>query len=392
MLGSLLIVVGVTAYSLRITRDLEGQNRLITEMFSDLASRLLFSGESREAERVIGIINEIKIPLIITDNAGRPIFWNSGVTGIPDVDDYELIMRQDPQNPKDPRIARAVKLAAELDRHSEPFAIMGPDGRRQGTLHYGQSALSRQVRTMPYLELAIMVLFFLAILWGMQIKKANDQNLLFAGMAKETAHQMGTPLTSIMGWLALLQDRAPADDDTLAELAKDVERLNKVSARFSQIGSKPKLLDTGLQGVIEDTIEYFRRRLPHLGGRVELRSEGAARNVVAFNRDLMAWVFENLVKNGIDALEDGKGTVAIRLSDRPEGGVEIRVSDTGRGIKPSHRAKIFEPGFSTKSRGWGMGLALVKRIVTQYHGGRIRVESTGQQGTVFSLLLPGKDD
>ena len=132
MLGSLLIVVGVTAYSLRITRDLEGQNRLITEMFSDLASRLLFSGESQEAERVIGIINEIKIPLIITDNAGRPIFWNSGVTGIPDVDDYELIMRQDPQNPKDPRIARAVKLAAELDRHSEPFAIMGPDGRRQG--------------------------------------------------------------------------------------------------------------------------------------------------------------------------------------------------------------------------------------------------------------------
>jgi signal transduction histidine kinase len=236
-----------------------------------------------------------------------------------------------------------------------------------------------------------MVLFFLAILWGLQVKKDNDQNMLFAGMAKETAHQMGTPLTSIMGWLALLKEQVSADDDTLPELERDVERLNKVSARFSKIGSKPKLDDQDLTAVVEETITYFRRRLPHLGGRVQLRSEGAISNTIAFNRDLMEWVLENLIKNGIDALVDGKGTVTIRLADNGDGGVILRVADTGCGVKQAYRTKIFEAGFSTKSRGWGMGLALVKRIVTQYHGGKIRVESTGSQGTVFAVTLPGKE-
>jgi signal transduction histidine kinase len=391
LVGSILIVVGITAYTLRISRELENQNRLITELFSGMASRLLFAGESPEAERVMRIINDIGIPLVITDAAGRPFLWNPGVTGIPEVDDYDLLMRQDPKAPDDSRVAAALALAHKFDRHAHPFALLDASGRRLGTLHYGQSALSKQIRIMPYLELAIMVLFFLAILWGLQVKKENDQNLLFAGMAKESAHQMGTPLTSIMGWVALLEERLPENDDTLVELSRDIERLNKVSARFSQIGSLPKLTDTGLVEVVEDTVAYFRRRLPHLGGRVQLRTEGAVRNRVHFNRDLMEWVLENLIKNGIDALDQGKGTVSIRLSDLPDGGVQIRVADTGSGIRPAARAKIFEPGFSTKARGWGMGLALVKRIVTQYHGGKIRVESTGPQGTVFAFVLPGKD-
>ncbi len=391
LIGSVLIVVGITAYTLRITRELEAQNRLVTELFSGMASRLLFAGESPEAERVIGLINQIKIPLIITDNAGRPINWNSSVTGIPAVDDFELLLNQDPLAPTDPRVAEALLLAAAFDRQNQPFALRDNAGRRLGTLHYGQSALSRQISSMPYLLLAIMVLFFLAILWGLQVKKENDQNLLFAGMAKESAHQMGTPLTSIMGWLALLQEQLPPGDDTLLELGKDVERLNKVSARFSQIGSQPKLEDTDLLGVVEETVAYFRRRLPHLGGRVELRVEGAVSNRIRFNRDLMQWVLENLIKNGIDALEEGKGTVSVRLADLEGGDVCLRVTDTGHGIRPAYRNKIFEPGISTKARGWGMGLALVKRIVTQYHGGRIRVESTGPQGTVFLVTLPGKE-
>jgi signal transduction histidine kinase len=391
LVGSVLIVVGITSYTLRITRDVEAQNRLITELFSGMVSRQMFSEDSAEAERVLTIINQIGIPLIFTDNAGRPILWNTAVTGIDQVEDFEALMRQNPQAPTDPRVIEALELAASFDRQTQPFAVIDASGQRLGTLHYGQSELSQRIRIMPYLELAIMVLFFLAILWGLQVKKENDQNLLFAGMAKETAHQMGTPLTSIMGWLALLREQLPEDRETVPELEKDIERLNKVSHRFSQIGSLPKLEDHDLVAVVEDTINYFRRRLPHMGGRVELRSEGAASNAVAFNRDLVEWVLENLIKNGIDALADGKGTVTVKLADAADGGVVIRVTDTGRGIKPSHRAKIFEPGISTKARGWGMGLALVKRIVTHYHGGRIRVESTGPQGTVFAVWLPGKD-
>jgi signal transduction histidine kinase len=390
LIGSVLIVVGITVFTLRITRDVEQQTRLVTELFSGMASRLVLSDDPGEARRVAEIINQIGIPIIITDNTGLPIIWNPGVTGIPALDSFDELRGQDPAAPTDERVARALEMAAAFDRQHQPFAIFDNEGRRLATLHHGASALGKQIQIMPYLELAIMVLFFLAILWGLQVKKENDQNLLFAGMAKETAHQMGTPLTSIMGWLALLGDRLPRDP-TLAELAQDVERLNKVSARFSQIGSKPRLGDDDLMGVVDDTIIYFRRRLPHLGGRVELRTEGAIGNTVSFNRELFEWVLENLIKNGIDALDDGKGTVTVKLSDAADGGVELRVSDTGHGIKPTHRAKIFEPGFSTKSRGWGMGLALVKRIVTQYHGGKIRVEQTSQQGTTFAISLPGKE-
>ncbi|MEZ4387365.1 MAG: HAMP domain-containing sensor histidine kinase [Candidatus Krumholzibacteriia bacterium] len=392
LIGSVLIVVGVTTFTLRITRAVEDQTRLVTELFSGMASRLVLSNDPGEARRVADLIKQIGIPIIITDNAGLPIVWNPGITGIPAFgdDEFDLLRTQDPANPSDPRVREALELAARFDRHAQPFAIFDGSGRRLATLHHGPSALSRQIQFMPYLELGIMVLFFLAILWGLQVKKENDQNLLFAGMAKESAHQMGTPLTSIMGWLALLEDRLPGDD-TLPELARDVERLNKVSARFSQIGSRPKLDDTDLMGVVDDTITYFQRRLPHLGGRVQLRREGAVGQAVRFNRDLLEWVLENLIKNGIDALADGKGTVTVKLADQPEGGVIVRVSDTGTGIKHSLRNKIFEAGISSKPRGWGMGLALVKRIVTQYHGGRIRVESTGSQGTTFAFTLPGKD-
>ncbi len=390
LLGSVLIVVGITTFTLRITREVEAQTRLVTELFSGMASRLVLSNDPGEAKRVADLIKEIGIPIIITDNSGLPIVWNPGVTGIPALDDFEALASQDPANPTDPRVRDALAMAARFDRQAQPYAIFDADGRRLATLHHGPSALSRQIQFMPYLELGIMVLFFLAILWGLQVKKENDQNLLFAGMAKETAHQLGTPITSIMGWLALLEDRLPGDD-TLSELGKDVERLNKVSVRFSQIGSRPKLEETDLTGVVEDTITYFRRRLPHLGGRVQLRSEGAVGHAVEFNRDLLEWVLENLIKNGIDALVDGKGTVTVKLADLPEGGVIVRVTDTGSGIKHSVRTKIFEAGFSTKSRGWGMGLALVKRIVTQYHGGKIRVESTGSQGTTFAFTLPGKE-
>lgn len=392
LIGSVLIVVGITAFTLRIANDVDNQAQLVTELFSGMASRVVQNNDPQEAQRVAELIKEIGIPVIITNNAGLPMVWNAvtGIELIPPEEQNVILAAEDPQAPSDERVRQALDMAARFDREAQPFAIFDADGQRVATLHHGPSKLSKQVQFMPYLELGIMVLFFLAILWGLQVKKENDQNLLFAGMAKESAHQMGTPLTSIMGWLALLEDRLPGDE-TLPELGRDVERLNKVSARFSQIGSRPKLEDEDLTGVVEDTINYFQRRLPHLGGRVQLRSEGAAGNAVVFNRDLLEWVLENLIKNGIDALVDGKGTVSVRLADNPDGGVIVRVSDTGRGIKPSHRTKIFEAGFSTKSRGWGMGLALVKRIVTQYHDGRIRVENTGRQGTTIAFTLPGKD-
>ncbi len=243
-------------------------------------------------------------------------------------------MNIDPSHPRNPVIAEILTMAARFDDEQEPFAIKGPDGRRLGTLHWGQSALSTRIRVMPYLELSIMALFFLIIMWALQNKKQAEQTALFAGMAKETAHQLGTPLTSIMGWVALLEQKVDPGSDLMVELNRDVDRLGMISARFSQIGSLPKLEDTDLMAVVDDTIEYFRRRLPHLGGRVQLRREGYADAPVRFNRDLLGWVLENLIKNGIDALADGKGTITVKVEDRGAEGVALLVSRTRGAASP----------------------------------------------------------
>ena len=388
VLGSVSIVVATTVFTFRVAKSVERQSFLTTRLLSGVASRL-FKAESTEGlQPLIEIINENEVPFILTDNAGRPLLWNKPVIGIP-LPDYQILLRENMSNPSNPVILEILSLAASYDQDQDPFAIIDPaTGQRLGTMHYGRSALSQRLRVMPYLELMVMALFFLVILWALQNKKDAQQKALFAGMAKETAHQLGTPLTSIMGWVALLEDRLGKNDDVVSELNRDVDRLSMVSARFSQIGSHPKLEDTDLNGVADDTIEYFRRRLPHLGGRVSLRREGTVTNPVLFNRDLLGWVLENLIRNGIDALIDGKGTITVRLEDGADGGVRLYVADTGRGIPARDCRKVFEPGFTTKKRGWGMGLALVMRIVTQYHGGKIRIESTSPHGTTFLVTLP----
>ncbi|MBE0565426.1 MAG: HAMP domain-containing histidine kinase [Krumholzibacteria bacterium] len=387
LLGSVSIVVATTVFTIRVAKSVERQSYLTTRLFSDLASRLLLADKTQDIQPLIEIINEIEVPFVITDNAGRPVLWNEPVIGIP-LPDYAFLMNVDPTQPRNPAVAEILSMAAGFDQEQEPFAIKGPDGRRLGTLHWGRSALSTRIRVMPYLELSIMALFFLIIMWALQNRRQAEQTALFAGMAKETAHQLGTPLTSIMGWVALLEEKVDKGSDLMVELNRDVDRLGMISARFSQIGSMPKLEDTDLMAVVDGTIEYFRRRLPHLGGRVQLRREGFADEPVRFNRDLLGWVLENLIKNGIDALPDGKGTITVRVEGRQQDGVALHVGDTGRGIPPGVGNRIFEPGFTTKQRGWGMGLALVRRIVVQYHGGRIRISETGPGGTTITFTLP----
>jgi signal transduction histidine kinase len=390
LLGSVGIVVATTVFTIRVSKSVERQSFLTTQLLSGVASRLFTAQNLEGVQPIIDIINENEVPFILTDNSGRPFLWNAPVIGIP-VPDYKILLRENMSSPSNPVVLEILTLAARYDQEQQPFAIVDEKGARVGTLHYGRSALSQRLRVMPYLELMVMALFFLIILWALQNRKEAQQQALFAGMAKETAHQLGTPLTSIMGWVALLEDRVGKHDEVMTELNRDVDRLSMISARFSQIGSLPQLEDTDLQRVVEETAQYFRRRLPHLGGRVQLRTEGTVGNAVVFNRDLLGWVLENLIKNGIDALVEGKGTITLRLADDPDGGARLYVSDTGKGLPAHDGTKIFEPGYTTKKRGWGMGLALAKRIVTQYHGGRIRVETTSQHGTTFLVNLPPRN-
>jgi len=385
---AILMIVGWGAY--RLAGRVEQQAQLSTWLLSHFASVHLGQGGGGGLQEVLTRSRELDVPFIVTDNQDRPLLWNSPVVGIPMPESLEVLARTDPAGGNGGDIDRILALVREYDARNEPFAITDPrTGQRVMTLHYGASALGRQIRWLPYAELALLAVFFLLIVWALSLQREGHEQKLFAGMAKETAHQLGTPITSIMGWLEILRDRRP--DDVVEELGRDVARLGKVSERFSQIGSRPQLGDTDLAATVETTVAYFRRRLPHLGGSVAIAVEDRHARGCRFNRDLLEWVLENLIKNGIDAMKDGVGEIVLSLDDGPDGAVQLRVRDTGCGIAPQHRNRIFEAGYTTKSRGWGMGLALVRRIVVQYHGGRIQIEETGAGGTTFLITLPGEE-
>ncbi len=387
LLGSVGIVVATTIFTIRVSRSVERQAFLTTQLLSGVVSRLFQAESLDDVQPIIDIINENDVPFILTDNGGRPMLWNAPVIGIP-VPDYKVLLQENLSNPRNPVVREVLTLAASYDQEHEPFAVFDPTGNRLGTMHYGRSALGQRLRIMPYLELMVMALFFLIILWALQNKRDAQAQALFAGMAKETAHQLGTPLTSLMGWTALMEDKIGKHDEVVVEMNRDIDRLSKISARFSQIGSRPKLRRGDLNAVVDAAIVYFERRLPHLGGRVQLRREGVVSHPVLINEDLFGWVLENLIKNGIDALTDGKGTISIKLADEPGGGARLMVSDTGKGIPSRVGRRIFEPGFTTKKRGWGMGLALVRRIISQYHKGKIQIAETSSHGTTFLVTLP----
>ena len=209
-------------------------------------------------------------------------------------------------------------------------------------------------------------------------------------MAKETAHQIGTPISSLMGWLEMLKMNYKDPDkviDVAEEITNDVEKLNKITYRFSKIGSKPQMQKTVVFEELKKVTNYFERRLPQSGKSVELIIVGDKEICAEMNPELFEWVIENLIKNALDAIDDKLGTIKILISEAKKN-VDIEISDSGKGIDLKRRKDVFRPGYSTKRRGWGLGLSLAKRIVEGYHGGKIYVKSSVQgEGTTFTILL-----
>ena len=269
-------------------------------------------------------------------------------------------------------------------------------------IHYGDTSLVDRISLAPFVQIGVLFLFLLVGYIGYRNIKRSQQRSLWVGMAKETAHQLGTPLSSLSGWLELLRGEVAAAprpdrderwervDQMIGEIQQDMRRLDQIASRFSQIGSVPELEERDVAAVLEETIEYFRRRAPQFGRQeIELESLGEL-PPVPINAELMSWAFENMCKNAIDAMDGQTGHLRIRTELVPEGrAVQISFQDDGRGIEPEHVKRIFEPGFSTKKRGWGLGLVFVKRIVEEYHKGKISlVHSAPGEGTTFEVILP----
>ena len=333
---------------------------------------------------IFDTIRNTSFPVVITDEKGTPQLWKAvGVAP----DDLSASARKQ---------VRAI--VRRLDTENPPYPFQIPKiGRR--VLHYGDSPLVSRLSWLPWVALCVTGLFIGVGYVGFRHIKNSEQRSIWVGMARETAHQLGTPLSSLYGWIELmraeLQETSGRDragtlarfEQLVVEMGEDTDRLNTIASRFSLIGSTPELRLDDLRGVVEETAAYLRDRLSQ-GVRIIQNVEEVP--PLPMNRELLGWAFENLFKNAADAIEGQGGKIEVSARVRPdERWVDVLVRDNGKGI-PHHLVRqIFLPGYSTKKRGWGLGLTFVKRIVEDYHRGRIAVqETTPGVGTAFAISLP----
>ena len=325
------------------------EERLKMNLWANAQKTLINAGENTDLELPLQIFsNNTSIPIMLTEN-------DSIINSI----NIDEIIVNDQQ--------KSIRFLSDLKKENEPIIIEYVPGKFQ-YLYYGDSALLNKLKYYPIALLLIIVLFAALVYNFYKSTKMATQNKLWAGMAKETAHQIGTPLTSLVGWVELLKAEN-VDESITIEIEKDIERLQTITERFSNVGSEPKLEN---KDIIEETQKSYHYLQSRFSKQIEFSFKGPeAPVIVLFNPTLHSWTIENLVKNAIDAMK-GRGKLALEVVH--EGGfVRINVSDTGSGIPKNQYKSVFEPGFTTKKRGWGLGLSLTKRIVEEYHKGTIKV-------------------
>ena len=280
------------------------------------------------------------------------------------------------------------KQLEKIQRENQPILIRYQDSLSNinQKLYYGDSILLKKLQYYPLALLLIIFLFGAVLYFVFKTSKISEQNRLWAAMAKETAHQIGTPLTSMIGWITLLKEKEKSEP--LDEMEKDIERLKVITERFSKVGSLPELEHVDIVGEALRTLKYLEKRSSDL---INFESELPRKKIsLPLNPQLFSWTLENLIKNGIDAMK-GKGTIILKLFEESQT-ISILISDTGSGIKKENFKKIFSPGFTSKKRGWGLGLSLAKRIITDYHRGKISVkDSELRKGTTIEIILKKED-
>ena len=280
------------------------------------------------------------------------------------------------------------KQLEKIQRENQPILIRYQDSLSNinQKLYYGDSILLKKLQYYPLALLLIIFLFGAVLYFVFKTSKISEQNRLWAAMAKETAHQIGTPLPSMIGWITLLKEKEKSEP--LDEMDKDIERLKVITERFSKVGSLPELELVDIVGETLRTLKYLEKRSSDL---INFQSELPRKKILLpLNPQLFSWTLENLIKNGIDAMK-GKGTIILKLFEESQT-ISIHISDTGSGIKKENFKKIFSPGFTTKKRGWGLGLSLAKRIITDYHRGKISVkDSELRKGTTIEIILKKED-
>ena len=383
---ALVIAAGTLYYTQTLVKKLHQLERNIVELYAK-GFEYIANSDSPDADLTFlfdNIIKPIDFPIILTDKDNN--FNPESNTEIKNVDIDSTLSKED-------RKKALSELIIEMDAIHKPINITYADTIILQRIHFGESNLVKQLKFYPYIQIIIAALFILIGYIGFSQIKRSEQSNIWVGMAKETAHQFGTPISSLMGWIEMMKlnyEKPDAVLDITEEISSDVEKLNKITYRFSKIGSKPEIKDHVVYEEAKKVTEYFNRRLPQTGKTVELVVDGNKECSALINQELFEWVLENLIKNSLDAIENKNGLIRINIIDN-KNNVEIEVSDNGKGIDLRRRKDVFRPGYSTKKRGWGLGLSLSKRIIEGYHGGKISVKSsTSVEGTTFKIILRKK--
>lgn len=365
---AILIVSGTIVYSQYLARKIAREERQKVELWVEASKSLLNPNNS-----------EIALPFkIITGNKDIPIIETNekdSITFFVNLDSSKAASDPGYLNEK----LRSLKAINEPILYYDPL-----DSAKVNKYYFGHTTILNEVRYYPLIQLLIVGLFIIVTVTALRSSYRSVQNQVWAGMAKETAHQLGTPVSSLEGWVEMLREHK-IDEKIVAELSKDVDRLRLVSDRFGKIGSTPQLESTDLVKQINSMVEYIRKRAPGKIG-FSVNTHGADQVLAKISPPLFDWVIENLLKNALDAME-GKGAINIDIKKEKET-IIIDVTDSGKGISKANAAKVFKPGFTTKRRGWGLGLSLSRRIINQYHKGQIFVKhSEPGKGTTFRIEL-----
>lgn len=363
-----IICIVSLSYTNKLVSDLDSEERKKIELWAEATNQLVNSG--------MGPNNNILASRIMQENTTIPIILTNEVGEI-------IGNRNLPQRPKQEAFLKK-QLEIMMEQH-EPIIIeakMNEQVILTQYLYYKDSYILSQLRFYPLLQLVVIFLYIGIAYLAFNRSRKSEQNLVWAGMAKETAHQIGTPLSSLMAWVEILKNKDGMNEIS-EEINKDVKRLKTITERFSKVGSKPKLESQSVYDILVHTVTYLQDRLSS-NVHLELKNK-CNESIAPINGALFEWVIENICKNAADAM-DGKGQIKINIFSDSDY-IKIDISDNGKGLQKVNFKRIFEPGFTTKKRGWGLGLSLSKRIIEDYHLGKLYVKSSSKQGTTFRISL-----
>ena len=367
------LVIGLFSYTGFLSRELREDNREVVKLYAEIIAGAVNDDSNSNIDFIFeNIIKKVKFPIIQSDTKKNPQLW----TNLPkEVNTYEerisFIKSMDVINEPIPLIY--------FDQESEPITF--------GFLHYGDSSLIQKIKIWTYVEIISIGLFICIGFVGFSYIRHSEKQNIWIGLSRETAHQLGTPVSALLGWLDYLKHEKTDLEKILPEIESDIERLQQVNRRFSKMGSKPEVEYFNLSKRISSTLEYLEKRMPSLGGKVILVNKIDPDVKIKANGTLISWAVENLIRNGIDAINKENGKIEVALKQDVHY-IKIHITDNGCGIPKKDWKNIFRPGFTTKNSGWGLGLSLCERIINDVHGGKVSVlASSVSEGTTFEIAI-----